>query len=132
MNLSGLLPALRALPEYQATLAALTAQRPGLLALTLPRAARLPVMAALAYDTQRPALAIAARSDRALALADELNVWLPSGVVQHFVEPNPLFYEYDAWGPRTIRARLSVLSALVSPSFRPLPPRSSPSRPLAR
>jgi len=113
LNLSGLLPALRALPEYRATLDALKASPPGPLALALPRAARLPVMAALAYDTHRPALALAARSDRALALADELNVWLPSGTVQHFVEPNPLFYEYDAWGPRTIRARLSVLAQLT-------------------
>lgn len=114
MNLSGLLPALRALPEYRAALVALNASPPGSLALALPRAARLPVIAALAYDTQRPALVLAARNDRALALADELNVWLPSGMVQHFVEPNPLFYEYDTWGPRTIRTRLSVLATLTN------------------
>lgn len=112
MNLSGLLPALRALPEYRAALEALDVARSGPVALALPRAARIPVVAALAHDTQRPTLALAARSDRALALADELNVWLPSGAIQHFVEPNPLFYEYDAWGARTIRARLSVLATL--------------------
>src|SRR3970282_1674211 len=31
-----------------------------------------------------------------------------------FAEPNPLFYEYSAWGPRTIQARLGVLSALAN------------------
>lgn len=114
MNLSGLLPALRALPEYRAALDALNAAARGPVALALPRAARLPVMAALAYDTHRPTLAVAARSDRALTLADELTVWLPNGVVQHFAEPNPLFYEYEAWGARTIRARLAVLAALAN------------------
>ncbi|MBI5830319.1 MAG: DEAD/DEAH box helicase, partial [Chloroflexi bacterium] len=136
MNLSALLPALRTLPEY-----------PGLLehigrnpvALGLPRAARLPLVAALAADLQRPALLIAARSDRALLFNEELPAWLPStqhshsaslrglssalgtqhstlaGTIHHFPEPNPLPYEHAPWGPRTIRQRIETLAALTSP-----------------
>ena len=112
LNLSGLLPALRALPEYRAAL-----ERSGPAALVVPRAARLPVMAALAQDAARPVLILTARSDRALALADELGVWHPTAALLPFAEPNPLFYEYDAWGPRTIRARLAVLAALANAQF---------------
>ncbi len=134
MNLSALLPALRTLPEY-----------PGLLehigrspvALGLPRAARLAVVAALAAELQRPALLIAARSDRALLFNEELPAWLPSNQqshsaslrglssaisdqpsafnIHHFPEPNPLPYEHAPWGPRTIRQRITALAALTSP-----------------
>ncbi len=134
MNLSALLPALRTLPEY-----------PGLLehigrspvALGLPRAARLAVVAALAAELQRPALLIAARSDRALLFNEELPAWLPSNQqshsaslrglssaisdqpsafnIHHFPEPNPLPYEHAPWGPRTIRQRIATLASLVAP-----------------
>ena len=50
MKLSGLLSALRALPEYQTEVRALTQKPRPALALNLPRAARLPVIAAMAED----------------------------------------------------------------------------------
>ncbi|HLB50472.1 MAG TPA: transcription-repair coupling factor, partial [Anaerolineales bacterium] len=117
-NLSALLPALRALPEY-----ADLRDRAGRasVALGLPRAARLPFVAALTADFNRPALLITARSDRALVFNDELPAWLPLiadhrslSTVHLFPEPNPLPYEHAPWGPRTIRARLATLSAIVN------------------
>jgi len=114
MNLSGLLPALRALPEYRSALdtLALSEKRRHGFALNLPRAARIPVSAALAEDARCPALVVAARIDRALTFAEELGVWNPALPVLQFNEPTPLFYEYAAWDARTIRARISALAAL--------------------
>ncbi|MBI3244053.1 MAG: transcription-repair coupling factor [Chloroflexi bacterium] len=123
MNLSALLAAFRALPEYPNLL-----QRAGRdsLALGLPRAARLPLVAALATDLNRPALLITARSDRALLFNEELLAWLrPVNSEQwpvasdppstyFFPEPNPLPYEHAPWGPRTIRQRIATLAALTT------------------
>ncbi len=112
MNLSGLLSAIRAMPEYQAALNALTDERQRF-GLSVPRSARIPVMAALAEDAQRTVLILAARSDRALALAEEIGLWTLTSRIVRFDEPNPLFYEYDAWGPRTIRGRINTLATLT-------------------
>jgi transcription-repair coupling factor (superfamily II helicase) len=123
MNLSGLLAGLRAQPEYQAALAALVRppQGTGGFALRLQRSARIPVAAALSADYGQPALVIAARADRAAAVAEELTAWLPAARILTFNEPNPLFYEYSAWGPRTVNARLGVLAALAAPPPNGLP-----------
>ena len=127
MKLAGLLSALRALPDYQALLRAL-AQRPRpSLALNLPRAARSPVVAALADDwtlggaIAAPLLVVTARAERAATLVEELAAWTTRQTVLPFNEPNPLFYELSAWGPRTIRARIGVLSALTQALAQPTP-----------
>jgi transcription-repair coupling factor (superfamily II helicase) len=114
MRLTGLLALLRAQPDYQALLAALSAAEPNPagLALGLPRAARALVIAALAEDTRRPVLALTARADRAATLLDELGAWVERAPLLNFPEPNPLFYEFDAWNPLNIQGRLSVLRAL--------------------
>jgi len=132
MNLSGLLPALRALPEYRSALASLADKKRRGFALNLQRAARIPVTAALAEDARCPALVVAARVDRALTFAEELSAWNPAAPVLQFNEPAPLFYEYDAWGARTLRARIMALAALanlhspLSPPHSPLPPPPPP------
>jgi transcription-repair coupling factor (superfamily II helicase) len=115
MNLSGLLPAIRRLEAYQAALGALrqTDRAGQSLALRLQRSARAPVAAALAGDLGGPCLLIAARADRAAALAEELGAWAPGWRVLSFLEPNPLFYEYSPWGPRTVYGRLTTLAALA-------------------
>ncbi len=117
MNLSSLLSTFRALPEYVDV-----TQRIGResISLNLPRAARLPFAAALTADLNRPALLIAAHTERALLFNEELPAWLPSNFqlpisnIQYFPEPNPLPYEHAPWGPRTIHQRLATLSALIS------------------
>ena len=121
MNLSGLLPALRALPEYGAALEALTGNRTGSerrsFALKLARAPRIPVVAALAEDLRRPSLVVCARADRSLTLVEELALWSPASRILHFPEPDPIFYEHDAWRPPTIRARLNALASLTHPNL---------------
>jgi len=107
-----ILDKIRELPQYQRLLNQLQANgaQPGL---GLPRAARLPVLATLLEDTQRPILLITDRSDHALSLFDELGFWVKSPRY-HFAEPNPLFYEQAAWGVATRRDRLQTLTALSS------------------
>ncbi len=104
---------IRALDSYQRTLADVSA---GILlpGLALLRAARLPVLAALYGDLNRPLLLLTDRADRALTLQDELAFWLPQARVQLFPEPNPLFYEQAAWGSLTRRDRLQSLTLLAS------------------
>ncbi len=94
--------------------------------LGLPRAARLPVLAALHQELNRPVLLITDRADHALSLFDELGFWLQSPRY-HFAEPNPLFYEQAAWGVATRRERLQTLIAL---SEYHVPFAKKPERPL--
>ena len=107
-----LLDKIRQLPQYQRLLAQLQTAGKQLPGLALPRAARLPVLAALHQDLQRPVLLITDRADHALSLFDELGFWVKSPRY-HFAEPNPLFYEQAAWGITTRRERLQTLTALA-------------------
>jgi hypothetical protein len=112
MNLS-VLDEIRSLKSYQRLLADLSAGMllPGL---ALLRSARLPVLAALREDLNRPVLLLTDRADRALTLLDELAFWAPSTRASIFPEPNPLFYEQAAWGTLTRRDRLQALTMLAS------------------
>jgi transcription-repair coupling factor (superfamily II helicase) len=82
--------------------------------LGLRRAARLPLVAALYGQLQRPILLLTDRADRALALADELGQWAPQAQRMIFPEPAPLFYENASWGETTRRERLNALTALAA------------------
>ncbi len=84
-------------------------EQPGL---SLPRSARLPILAALHLDLNRPILLVTDRADHALSLFDELGFWVKSPRYL-FAEPTPLFYEEAAWGVNTRRERLQVLTALT-------------------
>ncbi len=108
-----LLDTIRRLPAYQSLLATLKSGKtqPGL---ALPRAARLPVLAALHEDLGQPLVLVTDRADHALALHDELAFWLPDISRYIFSEPNPLFYEDAAWGSSTRRERLQTLTALAA------------------
>ena len=108
-----LLDKLRELSQYRQLLTKLQTDGKQLPGLGLPRAARLPLLAALHQDLDRPVLLITDRSDHALALFDELSFWVKSPRY-HFAEPNPLFYEQAAWGVTTRRERLQTLMALAA------------------
>jgi transcription-repair coupling factor (superfamily II helicase) len=108
-----LLDKLRELSQYQQLLKQLQTDGRQLPGLGLARAARLPVLASLHQDLDRPVLLITDRADHALSLFDELGFWVRSPRY-HFAEPNPLFYEQAAWGVTTRRERLQTLMALVS------------------
>jgi transcription-repair coupling factor (superfamily II helicase) len=106
-----ILDKIRSLPQYQHLLKDLQQtnhEQPGL---GLPRSTRLPILAALHQDLNRPVLLITDRADHALSLFDELGFWVKSPRY-HFAEPNPLFYEQAAWGVATRRERLQTLIAL--------------------
>ena len=85
--------------------------------LGLRRSARLPVLAVIYRQTQRPILLITDRADHALELYDELGLWLPEAPRMLIPEPNPLFYEKSPWGEGTRRDRLAALTALASYSI---------------
>ena len=108
-----LLDKIRELSPYQHLLKQLQTDGKQLPGLGLPRATRLPVLATLHQDLDRPVLLITDRADHALSLFDELGFWVKSPRY-HFAEPNPLFYEQAAWGVTTRRERLQTLMALAS------------------
>jgi transcription-repair coupling factor (superfamily II helicase) len=110
--IANLLEEFRHLPAYQRLVQQLTAgEKPA--GLGLPRAARLPLLAALHADLQRPILLITNRADAALSHYEELHLWLEAP--RHFfAEPNPLFYEQASWGIATRRERLQTLTALAA------------------
>ncbi len=107
-----ILQQLRSTPAYQTFLRQVQ-EDTRLAGLGLPRAARLPLLAALHGDLNRPVLLLTDRADHALALYDELAFWAPSTPRYLFSEPNPLFYEDAAWGSNTRRERLQALTALA-------------------
>jgi transcription-repair coupling factor (superfamily II helicase) len=116
LNLSGLLRELRVQPEYQELLEDITQQiqpHSRFATLGLIRAARPYVLAALAKDTARPIVMLSARLDHATNTAEQLLAWQPDLRVLMYSEPNPLFFEHAPWGPRSTRARLSVLTTLA-------------------
>jgi transcription-repair coupling factor (superfamily II helicase) len=82
--------------------------------LGLRRAARLPFVATLYRQLNRPLLLLTDRADRALALADELGQWAPQAQRMVFPEPAPLFYENASWGETTRRERLNTLTTLAA------------------
>ena len=82
--------------------------------LSLPRAARLPILAALHKTLDKPILLLTGRTDFALTLVDELPLWDSGSPQILFPEPNPLFYENAPWGVTTRRDRLLTLFTLAS------------------
>jgi transcription-repair coupling factor (superfamily II helicase) len=117
---------IQGLPQYQSLLELLqeSVQQAGL---GLPRAARLPLLAALHTDLERVVLLVTDRADHALSLFDELGFWAGESSRFHFAEPNPLFYEQAAWGGATRRERLQTLTSLARYH---LPFAEDPGRPL--
>jgi transcription-repair coupling factor (superfamily II helicase) len=106
------LAAIRSTPQYQGLVKSI---RSGTMldALGAPRAARLPLLAALHADLGLTILLVTDRADRALSLHDELGFWVERDKRYHFAEPNPLFYENAAWGSTTRRERLQALHGLA-------------------
>jgi transcription-repair coupling factor (superfamily II helicase) len=107
-----LLSRIREYHPYQQLLAALRAGE-RIAALGLPRAARLPTVAALRHDLNRPMLLLTDRADHALALWEELEFWTSQ---RRFLvaEPNPLFYERAPWSSAVRHERLQALIGLVA------------------
>lgn len=110
MNL--LLGTICALPSYQRLLRSIQANET-VSGLGLPRAARLPILAALCADLSYPIVLLTDRADHAQTFFDELSFWISDSPRYLFPEPNPLFYEEAAWEVNTRRSRLQALTALA-------------------
>jgi transcription-repair coupling factor (superfamily II helicase) len=104
---------INSLAAYQAVLQNIRAGK-NQTGLALSRAVRLPVLATLHADLDRPIIFIVDRADHAAALYDELAFWAPSVPRFLFSEPNPLFYEESSWSNATRRDRLQVLTTLAA------------------
>jgi transcription-repair coupling factor (superfamily II helicase) len=110
--MESVLQAIRELTPYKQLLIELQ-DRHERAGLGLPRAVRLPILAALHFDLEKPILFITDRADHALSLHDELGIWTASPRYL-FSEPNPLFYEKAAWSANTRRERMQALAALAA------------------
>ena len=123
MNLSGLLPLIDSIPEYQRLLESL---KRGLEPVTplaeysslcLPESVRPFFLAALQRQWTGPILVIASRPERSRRLYDEIRTWSQAPErVQYFPAPESLFYDRVPWDRETIRRRLAVLSMLTKDS----------------
>ena len=80
--------------------------------LGLARATRIPFLAAVQAELDRPLLLITDKIDRALVLEDEWDFWFQDQPLTCFPEPDPLYYEKVAWSRKTRRDRLATLSLL--------------------
>ena len=80
--------------------------------LGLARSTRIPILASIQAELDRPLLLITDKMDRALILEDEWNFWFKDQSFNCFPEPDPLYYEKVAWSRKTRRDRLATLSYL--------------------
>jgi transcription-repair coupling factor (superfamily II helicase) len=112
MNLSGLLPLIESITALGPALERRAGE--SRLVLGLPDTAKAATLAALARRLTAPLLVLAARPDRARALAEELAVWLgDDSRVALFPERDPLPYERLAPDMEAVAQRLRVLSLLA-------------------
>jgi transcription-repair coupling factor (superfamily II helicase) len=81
--------------------------------ISLPRSVRLPFMAALQRDTQKPLLFITSKSDRLQSMYEEFSFWEAGDRNFIFAEPTPLFYEKVNWSRDTRSDRMETLVALA-------------------
>ena len=80
--------------------------------ISLPRSVRLPFMAALQRNTQKPLLFITSKSDRLQSMYEEFSFWEAGERNFIFAEPTPLFYEKINWSRDTRSDRMETLVAL--------------------
>lgn len=118
MNLSGLLPLLDAVPEFQALLTRLQSVPRVTAPIEVLDAARPYVLSALQQhftrgDSPRPIVVVSARTERAKQLWMDILSWSAQPErIFYFAEPDPLMYERMPWSVETIALRLAALSAL--------------------
>ncbi|MDK2981448.1 MAG: hypothetical protein PWQ55_1795 [Chloroflexota bacterium] len=81
--------------------------------ISLPRSVRLPFMAAIQRNTQKPLLFITSKPDRLQSMYEEFSFWAAGDRNFIFAEPNPLFYEKINWSRDTRAERMETLVALA-------------------
>lgn len=114
MHLTGLTDLLRGSPVYQTLLDELNAHPDR--SISLIRAARPYLLAALARDWQGPLVFVTPHVKRAYNISEQLPVWLGDEYpVMRFAEPTSQFYERTSWVESVVRNRLETLAALMPP-----------------
>ena len=106
---ASMLHQIQSLPVFQRLVERIREKQP-VENLNLPRAARIPVLAAVQKYFQMPVLLITDRSDRSLQLDQEWGFWQPDLDRLYFPEPDPLYYERIPWSRRTRQDRIDVLA----------------------
>jgi transcription-repair coupling factor (superfamily II helicase) len=81
--------------------------------LGIPRSVKIPLLAALAEDINRPIIYLINRSRQILSTVDELGFWNANTSRLNFPKPTPLFYENASWGVMTRRERMNALTQLA-------------------
>jgi transcription-repair coupling factor (superfamily II helicase) len=126
MNLSGVLEILHDLTSYQELSARYQSgdkQSP----LGLPPNTRVPVLAGLLSDLDRPALLVTGRVDAVPAWIQAFEAWLPDQFdLVRFPEPTPLPYERGPWSELSRNRRLAVLARLMKNQHPLLPKNEDP------
>lgn len=115
MHLTGLLDLFRESTAYHTLLEQL---RDGSAPddLSIIRAARPFLLAALARDWNAPVIYLTAQIKRAYNITEQLPVWLGNDTgIYRFAEPTPAFYERGLWGETAVRGRIETLAALLPP-----------------
>jgi transcription-repair coupling factor (superfamily II helicase) len=120
MQLTGITAVLRESAAYRGLLSRLDDDDRARLSLSVIRAARPLLAAALAADWPGPVIYLTARIKRAYNVAEQMPVWLGSDEtgapeVLNFAEPTAQFYERVPWSEGAIRSRLETLAALLPP-----------------
>lgn len=82
--------------------------------LSVQRSFRLPLLASLVEDINRPMVIVSDRADHASRLYDEFGVWAPESSRVFFPEPTPNFYEDASWELNTRQERLEALTLMAS------------------
>ena len=111
MNLSGLLPLLRALPNFQALLNEHTSAPQKLYS-----PARAYFVAGAAVERDGPVLVVTGTAEQAQKWVEQLELYLPASAgalpISLYAEPDALPFERIPWTGRTRQLRLTALAAL--------------------
>ena len=114
MDLSGLLREIEQAPGFRELRARLSA-REGRIIAGLSDAAKPPALAVLLRDETAPVVIVTARPAKARLLTEELPAWLGDQArVCLFPERDVLPYERLAADPKTVRDRITALTALAA------------------
>ena len=113
LDLTQLLQLIKEVPAYRQLLAELEEHKGDTSAAVLD-AAKPYFLAALYYHLKLPVLVVTAAPENSQKLQEQLSIWLASGEIKRFPEPDSLPYQRVAADTSTELARIQALSALLN------------------
>ncbi|MEM8858347.1 MAG: transcription-repair coupling factor [Chloroflexota bacterium] len=113
MKLNDILSKIKELPAW-GVFAKDLANRGDIFPVGLPKAAQIPVAAALANDQDGPIIFLTGRIENVPILTQELQTWLGEEFeVSRFPEPTPLPFDRAPWGENARQGRLTVFTRML-------------------